>query len=88
MWVPAGLEDCSPVSQVRLVDAQDLHELDAVDRVHDAVQLALVERAAERPARARARRVAADERVQVRVERVRDVLLDARGVGERARPAG
>ena len=40
--------------QVRLVDAQDLHELDAVDRVHDPVQLALVERAAERPARARA----------------------------------
>src|SRR4051794_19622259 len=71
--------------QVRLVDAQDAHELDAVDGVHDAVELALVERAAERPAAPGAGRVAADERVQVRVERVRDVLLDARGVRHRAR---
>ncbi len=41
--------------EVRLVDAQDLHELDAGDRVDDAVQLALVERAAERPAAGRGR---------------------------------
>ena len=83
MCVPGGLGRLLAGLEVRLVDAQDLHELDAVDRVHDAVQLALVERAAERPAARRGRRRAADERVEVRVERVRDVLLDARGVGER-----
>src|SRR5688572_8736789 len=45
--------------EVRLVDAQDLHELDAVDRVHHAVELALVERTPERPAGADAGRRAA-----------------------------
>ena len=74
--------------EVRLVDPQDLHELDAVDGVDDPVQLALVERAPERPAVAGAGRVAADERVQVRVQRVRDVLLDARACRRAARPAG
>src|SRR5438034_6996458 len=57
-----------PGLQVRLIDAQDAHELDAVHGVHDAVELALVECAAERPAAAAAGRVPAHERVQVRVE--------------------
>src|SRR5687767_10174035 len=56
-----GLGGLLPGLEVRLVDPQDLHELDAVDRVHDAVQLALVEGAAERPARPGAGRVAAHE---------------------------
>src|SRR5215213_161875 len=68
-----GLGGLLPRLEVRLVDPQDLHELDAVDGVHDAVQLALVERAAERPAGAGAGRVSADERVEVGVERVGDV---------------
>ena len=73
--------------EVGLVDAQDLDEVDAVDGMHDAVQLALVERAAELPARADALQRAADERVEVGVERVRDVCLDARRGRRAARPA-
>ena len=83
MWVPAGCGCLLPGPQLGLVHAQDLHELDAVDRVHDLVELALVEHPAERPAVPRAGGVAADERVQVGVERLQDLLLDAVQVGPR-----
>ena len=73
--------------EVGLVHTQDLDEVDALHGVHDAVQLALVERAAELPAGADALERAADERVEVGVERLRDVALDAREVGAAARPA-
>ena len=72
--------------EVGLVDAQDLDELDALDLADDPEELALVERAAELPAVAEALGRAADERVQVRVERVGDVLLDALEVGVVWRP--
>ena len=51
------------------------------DLPDDAVELALVERAAELPALAEPVGRAADERVEVGVERVGDVLLDALEVG-------
>ena len=45
-----GLRRLLAGPNVGLVDAQDLHELHAVHRVDDLVQLALVEEPAERPA--------------------------------------
>ena len=60
-----------------LVDPQDLDELDALDRADDPEELALVERPAELPAVALSVRRAADEGVEVGVEGVGDVLLDA-----------
>ena len=78
-----GLGGLLAGSHLGLVDAEDLHELDAVDGVHDLVELALVEHAAERPAVAGAGGVAAGERVQVGVERLQDLLLDAVQIGAR-----
>src|SRR5262249_50193795 len=76
-----GLGILLPGRQVGLVDAEDLDELDPVDLADDAVELALVQRAAELPAVAVALRRTAHERVQVGVERVGDVLLDPFEVG-------
>jgi hypothetical protein len=72
-----GLRRLLARANVGLVDAKDLHELDAVDRMHDLVKLALVEHAAERPAIGGTGGVAADERVQVGVERLQDLFFDA-----------
>ena len=73
-------------ADVRLVHPQDVHELDAVDPVDDSEQLALVQRAAEGPAVRRPPGRAADQRIQIDVERVQDVLLDALQIGQRRRP--
>src|SRR4051794_31442027 len=50
---------------VGFVHAEDLHEVDAVYGVHDAVQLALVEGAAEFPAAADPLERSPDERIEV-----------------------
>src|ERR1700753_1110124 len=69
--------------EVHLIEAKDLHRLDGVEGVHDRIELPLVERAARRPSPAHPARGAADHRVQVRVELVANVGLDALRVGPR-----
>ena len=71
-----------PAHEIGAVHAQQPHVLDARDLMHDAVQLALVERAAELPAVAVVAGRAADERVEEAVELAQRLLADADEVGQ------
>src|ERR1700759_970522 len=69
--------------EVHLVKAQDLDELDRVEFVHDREQLALMQRSPRRPACAGAAWASADDRVEIRVQRVADPSLDSLDVRPR-----
>src|SRR6185437_5308600 len=72
-----GLGSLLAGADVGLIHPQDVHELDSGDRVDDPEQLALVERTSQRPALGWPCRRAPDQRIEVDVERVGDVVLDA-----------
>ena len=83
IWRPAALEACSPVARSISYSRRILTELDPLEGVDDRVQLTLVERSPGRPAAADPDGGAADQRVEVAVERLAHLALDPLHVGAR-----